>query len=297
MKISAALSRELSNLPKQATVMVIGEVDTGKSTLLALLARWFRSQSQHVAIVDADVGQADIGPPGFVSYGFVEHDIESLQSVRRQDSYLVGSTSPYNRGLNVVAGVQACVRDARCQGSDVTLVDTTGLVKGISGIQLKCAKAEAIKPDLIIALNTPGIEPLTRCLKQLGFRVSRFLPIPGARIRTAQERKHLRVSRWNSYLGGNPHKMEIDPAEVKVLRWWGESRPVDTEQVPNGTVVAIPDPNRPGFHIPCVWTVTEGEEAGSRLSLLVPEPPEVQPGVVWVSGYKLGLEGNTVVSA
>ena len=54
-----------------------------------------------MAIVDADIGQADIGPPGFVSYGFVEHDIESLQSVRRQDSYLVGAPTT---GVKCCAG-------------------------------------------------------------------------------------------------------------------------------------------------------------------------------------------------
>ena len=32
MKISAALAKELSGLPERATVMVVGEVDTGKST-------------------------------------------------------------------------------------------------------------------------------------------------------------------------------------------------------------------------------------------------------------------------
>lgn len=39
MKVSAALAEELSSLPKPATVMVIGEVDTGKTTLVVLLAR------------------------------------------------------------------------------------------------------------------------------------------------------------------------------------------------------------------------------------------------------------------
>jgi polynucleotide 5'-hydroxyl-kinase GRC3/NOL9 len=126
MKVSAALAEELSSLPKPATVMVIGEVDTGKTTLVVLLARWLQSASRKVAIVDADIGQADIGPPGFVSYGLVEDQLTSLRSVTRQASYMVGNTSPYSRGLNLVAGIQACVRSTRRDGADVTLVDTGG---------------------------------------------------------------------------------------------------------------------------------------------------------------------------
>ena len=42
-------------LPERATVMVVGEVDTGKSTLVALLARWFLSTGRKAAIVDADI--------------------------------------------------------------------------------------------------------------------------------------------------------------------------------------------------------------------------------------------------
>lgn len=107
--------------------MVIGEPDTGKSTLVALLARWFWSTSHKVAVVDSDVGQADVGPPGFVSYGFVERDITSLQSVTRNGSYLVGNTSPYRSTLSVMSGTYACVNAAQKQGADVILIDTCGL--------------------------------------------------------------------------------------------------------------------------------------------------------------------------
>lgn len=299
MKVSAALAEELSSLPKPATVMVIGEVDTGKTTLVVLLARWLQSASRKVAIVDADIGQADIGPPGFVSYGLVEDQLTSLRSVTRQASYMVGNTSPYSRGLNLVAGIQACVRSAHRDGADVTLVDTGGLVKGVAGIQLKCAKAETIRPDLIIALSTPGVEPLAGYLKQSGFRIRRFLPIPGARVRSLGERKDARISRWNSYLGSNPQLADVDLSSVTVRRWPGESRYVDTGQVPHGTVAAVQDPRQPGFHIPCIWTVTADEEgeAGSRSSIMIPEPLEDLPAVVWVSGYRLELEGTKVVSA
>ncbi len=54
LELSAVLSKELSLLPKQSKVMVIGEPDTGKSTLVAVLACWFWSASRKVAVVDSE---------------------------------------------------------------------------------------------------------------------------------------------------------------------------------------------------------------------------------------------------
>ncbi|HHY08781.1 MAG TPA: hypothetical protein GX530_09775 [Corynebacteriales bacterium] len=58
IELGDALSKELSILPERSRVMVIGEPDTGKSTLVAVLARWFRSVSRKVAVVDSDIGQS-----------------------------------------------------------------------------------------------------------------------------------------------------------------------------------------------------------------------------------------------
>ena len=243
--------------------MVVGEVDTGKSTLVALLARWFLSTGRKAAIVDADIGQADIGPPGFVSYGFPEQDFDSLKAVTRRASYMAGNTSPYGRGLNVAAGVQACVRDAKREGADVIVIDTSGLVRGVAGRQLKCAKAETVRPDLIVILSTPGVETLAGHLEHLGFHVRRFLPIPGARAKAAEERKNSRISRWNSYLGSNLRLIAVDLSRVGVSLV-GETRQCGHGVRAHGTVAAIQDPRRPGFHIPCVWMVAGKQEQSSN---------------------------------
>ena len=129
LKVSRALEKEISILPERPVIMVIGEIDTGKSTLVAVMAAWFWERGKKVAVVDSDIGQSDIGPPGFVSYGFAEGPILSLKSVKRQGSYMVGKTSPYGRELSVLVGVQSCVKAAKDQGADVILVDTCGLVR------------------------------------------------------------------------------------------------------------------------------------------------------------------------
>lgn len=289
VELSAELKKEISLLPKPCRIMVIGEPDTGKSTLVALLARWFWSTSHKVAVVDSDVGQADVGPPGFVSYGFVERDITSLQSVTRNGSYLVGNTSPYRSTLSVMSGTYACVNAAQKQGADVILIDTCGLVKPGIGVQLKCVKAGLIQPDLAITLSTSALYPLTRHLKFLGIRVRSFLPLKEARIKSTDKRRENRVLRWNKYLSRGARTQSIDFSCVGICRWWDETRYVDVSNIPHGSVVAASDLERPGFQIPCVWTVSE------RGQLIFGQLPEdFEPEIVWVTAYKLSFEGTVV---
>jgi len=274
--------------------MVVGEPDTGKSTFVALLARWFLRNSKKVAVVDCDVGQADVGPPGFISYGFVEHPVTSLRAVTRNGSYLVGNTSPYGRLLPVVAGTEACVRAAERDGADVILIDTSGLVRPHAGVRLKCAKAGSVHPHLVIALSTPGLGPLIDCLKVLGFEVLSVSPVPGVRTKPIDQRRGNRVLRWNVYLG-SARTLRLDPSRVRILRWWAEVDPmdrVDPGAVPQGTVVAVPDPSRIGLQIPCLWLTSENGPV-----IMAPLPQDYEPEIVWVSSYKLSLLGMKVTSA
>ena len=176
VSLNNALIKQLSLLPDYPKIMIIGEPDTGKSTTVNILAHWFQNKSKKVAVVDSDMGQSDIGPPGFVSYGMVKQGTTSSQSIVNNGSYLIGKTSPYGKELSIVTGTKICVEAAQRQGAEVILIDTCGLVTPPKGVQLKCAKAEIIKPDLILTLNTPGITTLVRCLNLLGFNVRNFLP-------------------------------------------------------------------------------------------------------------------------
>ncbi|MGC8973282.1 MAG: Clp1/GlmU family protein, partial [Thermoproteus sp.] len=59
---SAASSVDLNGV-----TVVIGAIDVGKSTMTAVLANKALSRGLRVAVIDADVGQNDIGPPTTIS--------------------------------------------------------------------------------------------------------------------------------------------------------------------------------------------------------------------------------------
>ena len=52
-----------------AVTVVIGEVNSGKTTLVARLASALFARGRSVGVLDADVGQSEIGPPTTVGLG------------------------------------------------------------------------------------------------------------------------------------------------------------------------------------------------------------------------------------
>ena len=58
--------------------LVIGVVDAGKTTLVTRLAAALASPGDLVGVVDADLGQSDIGPPTTVGLGLVHGAIDRL---------------------------------------------------------------------------------------------------------------------------------------------------------------------------------------------------------------------------
>jgi polyribonucleotide 5'-hydroxyl-kinase len=47
--------------------MIVGAVDSGKSSLCSMLCNWASRQGEHVIYVDLDVGQGNIVVPGMLA--------------------------------------------------------------------------------------------------------------------------------------------------------------------------------------------------------------------------------------
>lgn len=290
---------ELSRLlPSRGRIMLVGGPDTGKSTMAAALASWYLTRGSAVAVVDSDVGQADVGPPGFVSYGLLDHEVTSLADVPCAGSFLVGAVSPYGRLLAVVAGASTCANWAQRDGAEVVVVDTCGLVGGSAGLRLKCAKAAALCPDLILVLS-PDRSLLASRLRALGYRVEVIPPLASARTRTVEERRQCRSLRWNRYLQGT-QTLCLEQPSVRLARWWAEAPTTSAGVTPNGwttprgTVVGFADPKKPGLQLPGVWL---GQDQGLGW-VMAPPLCARYAGVVWTTTYVLVLaEDGSVLGA
>ena len=77
--------------------VIVGAGDTGKSTLAAQLASALTARGARVAVVDADVGQSEIGPPTTVGLGAVTGPLTRLRDADLIALEFVGDTSPVRR--------------------------------------------------------------------------------------------------------------------------------------------------------------------------------------------------------
>ena len=148
------LSEELRDTilaSERCTIMIMGGSDTGKTTLVEMLADWLAA-SRTVAIVDADMGQSHIGPPTAIGWGLVKEKFCGWETIEVEEFYFVGATSPYMNLLPTVVGAKLMCDEARRKARSV-IIDTTGLISGTVGCILKWSKLDAIQPNIVLAIQ------------------------------------------------------------------------------------------------------------------------------------------------
>jgi len=133
--------------------LIIGGVDVGKTYFARMLVNAGVEAGVPTAVVDADVGQSEIGPPTVISMALVENRVESLRELKPRRMYFVGSTSPVGRLLPVVVGTKRMVDEAVMRGAKLVVVDTSGLVSGAIGRRLKMYKTDILRPRHIAAIS------------------------------------------------------------------------------------------------------------------------------------------------
>jgi polynucleotide 5'-hydroxyl-kinase GRC3/NOL9 len=186
------------------TVVVIGESDSGKSTFCAVAASHAaQSAGRKVAVVDADVGQSDIGPPACVSMGLVAGPIERLDQVPAAAMEFVGATSPVGHLLQCATATCRVAQKASAAAA-LVIVDTTGLVHGSIGRALKSVKVDLLHPWIVIALQREGeLEALLAPYRHRSEPVVERLEVAAAVVsKTTEERRARRQRRFAHYFRG-----------------------------------------------------------------------------------------------
>lgn len=194
--IQISVSREwlelLKHLPEQGRVIVIGPMDSGKSTL----CRWLGTKlppSSRVVIVDADLGQSQIGPPGCIAWRFVASSDPSPY-----EFYFVGDTTPTTRPAVTLAATHQAVKAAEKAGAGVIIVDTSGYLGGQSGFEFKSAKLELLAPAHVILIgDSPEIKRLLAAWhSDIRLTIHRLPQTDCLRQKTREQRIAWRQQKW-----------------------------------------------------------------------------------------------------
>lgn len=197
------------------TVVLVGGLDTGKTSLSRNVLTAAVEAGRPAALLDADVGQKTVGPPATVTLKMVRSaaDLEPGSLAVADEMSFVGSTSAQGHLLPVVAGVARLHRRAKDEGADLVVVDTSGLVSGITGQVLKYHKVELLQPDLVV-----GLQRGEELLPLLGV-IQRFFPTqvvplgvhPDVVPTTVDRRADNRERAMRAYFSGELHRFRVKP--------------------------------------------------------------------------------------
>jgi len=186
---------------KPIRVMVIGGVDSGKTSFCTYLANRLASAGLKVGVIDADLGQSDVGPPTTIGLGLVDSPIVDLSKAEVVDAFLVGTTSPGRSVEQVLCGVEAMVKRAGEMKVDALIINTDGWVEGKEAAEYKRRLVEVAKPDLIVGMQREG--ELEDVLGGLGgWRVVQVEVPPTVKRRNRENRRLMRELSYRRYLEG-----------------------------------------------------------------------------------------------
>jgi polynucleotide 5'-hydroxyl-kinase GRC3/NOL9 len=197
------------------TVLFIGGLESGKSTLARATAALALRSGRTVAYVDADVAQKTVGPPATVGMKHIrEPDDLTFERMADADALgFVGSTSPQDHLLPLVGAVARLRARARVEGADLVLVDTSGEVSGIWGQLVKYYEVDMLEPDLVVGLQRGGeLEPVLGVIERFfGADVQALTVHPKVETRSVEQRMEQRERSMKRYFGEGLQRFRVKP--------------------------------------------------------------------------------------
>lgn len=191
---------ELLNLQAKSIVaMVLGTVDSGKTSFCTYLVNKLLPQKKKVAVLDGDLGQSDIGPPCTVAYTFVTKPTTDLFNLRARNAIFIGVTSPNGTTDKVEESIASLKKQILENDPDLVIVNSDGWVEGEEAVKYKIRLVEEINPDIIFCIQQKEeLAPIFIALEKFRKVVVDTPSVVSQRSR--EKRKNLRELGYLKYL-------------------------------------------------------------------------------------------------
>jgi polynucleotide 5'-hydroxyl-kinase GRC3/NOL9 len=131
--------------------LILGGVDTGKTTLTAALARQLGA-SQPIGIVDADIGQSYLGPPTTVGWALFDDPQADFGKLTASGISFVGDVTPARHLLQLTAAIVQGVQQVSRVSKSI-IIDTPGFIRGPAAAALWWTAQRILRPDLVLAVQ------------------------------------------------------------------------------------------------------------------------------------------------
>ena len=210
-------------------LVLLGAVDSGKTTLARFLITQLQQARKSVALLDTDLGQTTMGPPGTLGLQFWNAQGRKT----RLFFYFVGTLSPAGALLSVLVGVSELLKVWENHTTDFLIVDTSGFVEGPTAVQLKRAKLAALAPAWVVALQKSNeLEPLLGSISfWSGAKLVRLPVSETVQSRNREARQRYRQKQFSAYF----RREEITNLSLQDFvflgTWLGSGEPIPGEDL------------------------------------------------------------------
>ncbi|MGD0643745.1 MAG: Clp1/GlmU family protein [Candidatus Bathyarchaeia archaeon] len=189
----------LSVLQKPVVVLIVGKIDSGKSSFCTYLVNKLVNEKCKVAVLDSDLGQSDIGPSGTVGYALTSKPVTDLYNLRLENAFFVGVTSPISAIAKTVEGLAAIKAEILEKPVDVMVVNTDGWVTGDIAVKYKLQLEKELKPNVIVGVQVEDeLASLIANIEDTPLIVVE--PSASLKQRSEEKRKSLREMTYARYL-------------------------------------------------------------------------------------------------
>jgi polynucleotide 5'-hydroxyl-kinase GRC3/NOL9 len=151
--LSEQVSALVANKKAITTVMLVGDTDTGKSTLSIYLANTAIRNGLIPSIIDGDIGQGDLAPPTAIGAAVLSKQLVDLRDVNASQFEFIGGISPVGFETLIAKKLRSILDRIRASSiTNICIVNTDGYVRD-NGVQYKAMIVEELQPDAIICLG------------------------------------------------------------------------------------------------------------------------------------------------
>ena len=211
---------------EQGKVMIIGATDVGKSTMCTFLANRLLEDGIKSRIIDADIGQSDIGPPATLGGASTSGYLSSLLDLSPSALIFIGDTSPSRVQTRLAEGIRHLSTVGQ---QSLTIINTDGWVSDPEAIIYKIDLIKAIQPDLVLGLASGGeLESILSRVTTSSMRIETPTTIL---TRSRGDRRQIRIAGYRRFLdGGRAVTYSLREVQIKLpngMRSIGSTRTSD----------------------------------------------------------------------
>lgn len=195
-------TKKILSFKEKVEVVVLGGIDSGKSSFCIYLANMALNYGWNVALVDGDLGQSDIGPPGTLGLSFIKKPIIDPFNLQPDHLIFIGITSPYSVIEPTINGLVELRDKAVNAGSNFVIINTDGWIEGSDAINYKRQLVSSLKPNFIVTIQSGGeLTPLIDSIVDMKIEILSIETPKNIKKRDRETRRMIRESYYKRYLG------------------------------------------------------------------------------------------------